>query len=140
VQLAQQYAERLRPLERSARKIAERLRLDIVDHGNAALRVSIMKARRDTGVGCDLHRLVLMRIAQGTWHALDSQHIAPLAGLDPEHRGRRDAAGKARGRVDRNRAKHMAQRRMRGVAAFLGKSVEMSMPHGFMLITQCSAG
>src|SRR5689334_6578652 len=80
----------------------------------------------------------LMRIAQRIRLSFHAQEITVLAGVDPEHRSGRYAAGQRHGGLDGNSAEDVMQRSKRGYSPVFRKCAEMSVPHGLMLIMQDS--
>src|SRR5579871_1508187 len=98
----------------------------------------IVKPRREAGIGSNPQRDILMRVAERAWRAFDPQEVAALARVDAQDRRRGRPALERCHRINGYGAKDISQRGEYGFALLRRQPIEMSVPHGFMLITQCS--
>jgi hypothetical protein len=80
----------------------------------------------------------LMRVTERAWRSLDPQEVAVFARVDAQDRRRGRPTLEGCHCINGCGAKDIPQRSECGFALFRRQAIEMSVPHGFMLITQCS--
>ena len=81
---------------RAARKGTQRLLLDEVHDSDTGCLIDMVDLRRNPGIGCDAHRLVLMWITQRASRAFHPDKVASIPDFDPEGKGARRSASHRR--------------------------------------------